>query len=199
MQRPRTLALLAAFLSGFLPAQETKPRDKPPERPRRQSEYEKVATLGVETRAPTKEECARYALDLNVRYQGQMIERVARDGVGARAGLRQGDVLLVFDKVEIFSRDDIRDLLMVRKPGQKVTLQVLRYKDAKRTDADRTDAERTKEKVVVRLELGERKVPRRMEPCLRWHYAGLAYLEDALAQAKKEGKRVLVGLSGADT
>lgn len=182
------LALTCLGLAGTaLPAQE---REQPTSQPQAADaetpkEFEKIATLGVETRAPTKEECARYALELNVRYKGQLIERMTKDGVAARAGLQLGDVILMFDKVEIFSSDDLRDLLVVREPGQEVTLQILRGKD--------------KKKVSVRLNLGEQKIPKRKDPRLTWHHAGLPYLKDALVQAKKEGKRVLIGLSGADT
>jgi S1-C subfamily serine protease len=148
MSSSRILVLAVTTLaSAAAPAQE---KEVPTSQPhvvdaKTPKQFEKVATLGVETRAPTKEECARYALELNVRYKGQLIERLTKDGVGAAAGLRIGDVILMLDKVEIFSGDDIRDLLMVRKPGQQITLQVMRAKDQKQ--------------VTVRLKLGEQKIP----------------------------------------
>ncbi len=180
MSTPRILALATAALAtagltAVLPAQEREPTKK----------LEKIATLGVETRAPSKEECVRYALKLDVRYQGQMIHRLAKDSVAAKAGIRRGDIILMIDKVKIFSSDDIHDVLMVRRPGQTVTLQLTRGKD--------------KKKQTLRLKLGEQKIPARKGPRLTWHHAGLPYLKNALAQAKKERKRVLVGLSGAET
>jgi C-terminal processing protease CtpA/Prc len=184
-------AMATAALTAVLPAQEQEPPKPEPETKveatdaKAPKQSEKIATLGVETRAPSKEECVRYALKLNVRYQGQMIRRLAKDSVAAKAGIRRGDIILMIDKVEIFSSDDIHDVLMVRKPHQTVTLQLIRGKD--------------KKKQTLRLKLGEQKIPARKGPRLKWHYAGLPYLKDALAQAKKESKRVLVGLSGAET
>ena len=184
-----TAAMATAALTAVLPAQE-----KEPPRPEAKVEAadaktpkqsEKIATLGVETRAPSKEERVRYALKLDVRYQGQMIRRLTKDGVSAKAGIRRGDIILMIDKVHIFSSDDIHDVLMVRRPGQTVTLQLTRGKDKKQQ--------------TLRLKLGEQKIPARKGPRLTWHYAGLPYLKNALAQAKRERKRVLVGLSGAET
>jgi PDZ domain-containing secreted protein len=181
-----TAALATVGVGAALPAQENDaPTSRPDTRPKTAEESEQIATLGVETRAPTQEECLRYALELNVRYKGQMICRLNRNSVAAMAGLRRGDVILAFDKVEIFSSDDLRDLLSVRVPGQAVTLQVKRGKD--------------KKKETLRLKLGDQKIPKRKEPRLVWQHAGLPYLEDALAQARREKKRVLVGLSGAET
>jgi len=184
-----TTALATASLAVVLPAQKKEPpRPNPeatPAEAKTPKEFEKIATLGLETRAPSKEERVRYALKLNVRFQGQLIDRLTKNGVGAKANLQRGDIILAIDKVEIFSSDDIRDLLMVRKPGQEVTLLLTRGK--------------SKKKETLRLKLGEQKIPKRKEPRLTWHYAGLPYLKDALAQAKREGKRVLVGLSGAET
>ena len=184
-------AMATAALTAVLPSQEKAPPNPVPEakveaaNAKIPKNSEKIATLGVETRAPSKEECVRYALKLDVRHQGQMISRLAKDSVAAKAGIRRGDIILMIDKVEIFSRDDIHDVLMVRRPGQRVTLQLTRGKD--------------KKKLTLRLKLGEQKIPARKGPRLTWHHAGLPYLKNALAQAKRERKRVLVGLSGAET
>ncbi len=186
-----TAAMATAALTAVLPAQEKEPPKPEPEAKveaadaKTPKQSEKIATLGVETRAPSKEECVRYALELDVRYQGQMISRLTKDGVGAKAGIRRGDIILMIDRVHIFSSDDIHDVLMVRRPGQTVTLQLTRGKD--------------KKKQTLRLKLGEQKIPARKGPRLTWHHAGLPYLKNALAQAKTERKRVLVGLSGAET
>jgi PDZ domain-containing secreted protein len=67
------------------------------------------------------------------------------------------DVVVKFDKNELYSEDDIADFLLVSKPGQKVVVKVQRAK--------------TDKLATVRLELG----------------------------SKKEGRLVLVGLSGAET
>ncbi|MHC4514043.1 MAG: PDZ domain-containing protein [Planctomycetota bacterium] len=150
-----------------------------------QGKYEWVASLGVETRAPSKEECIKYALKLEVRYQGQLVTGLAKDGVAAKAGIEKGDIILKLGKVEIFSSDDIRDLVMVRRPGQLIEVRLTRGK--------------TKKQETLSVRLGAKKIPARKVPRLDWQYAGLPYLQDVLRRAKKQRKRVLVGLSGAET
>ncbi|MEE9127263.1 MAG: PDZ domain-containing protein [Planctomycetota bacterium] len=194
MRTPRIQALAAttltaALLAACLPAQEeaaSKPevaKPKPDSRPHK--EPHRVATLGIETRAPSKEESIKYFLKLEVRYQGQVVTRLARRSAAARAGIRKGDIILKIEKVEIFSEDDIRDIVMVRKPGQKIVMDLIRGK--------------TKKKTSVEVKLGGKKIRAPKEPRLEWDYAGLGYLKDALAKANTEQKHVLVGLSGAET
>lgn len=146
---------------------------------------ESVAWAGVKTRTPSKEECIQYALNLEVRYQGQLVTNVVAKSAAAKAGIEVGDIILMMGKVGIFSKDDIADVVMVRKPGQVVDVRLLKAK--------------TKKEKSVLLKLGSKKIPKRKKARLQWHYAGLPYLEEALARAKKEKKRVLVGLSGAET
>jgi len=162
----------------------SKPDAKPADA-KAQGKYEWVASLGVETRAPSKEECLKYALRLEVRYQGQLVTGLAKDSVAAKAGIEKGDIILKLGKVEIFSSDDIRDLVMVQRPGQPIAVLLTRGK--------------TKKQETLSVKLGARKIPARKGPRLEWQYAGLPYLQDVLRRAKKQKKRVLVGLSGAET
>ena len=109
---------------------------------------------------------------------------VEKDSAAGKAGIDPGDVLVQLGTVELYSQDDIADVLRVGKPGQKLEAVVLRAKTSK------------EEKVS--LSLGTKEVSPE-KPRLEWQFASLAALPDALAKAKKEKKLVLVGLSGAET
>jgi predicted metalloprotease with PDZ domain len=145
----------------------------------------KRATLGAETRVPTSEEVKTYQLvKLVGRVQGQYVSGVDNGGPAENAGLKAGDVLLALDANKLFSRDDIEDFLRVSHPDSKVKVLL------KRCGTDKQEA--------VTVILGASKVEDK-EKHFTWQYAGLGQLDAALAAAKKDGKRVLVGLSGADT
>jgi S1-C subfamily serine protease len=143
------------------------------------------AALGAETRVPTADEAKAYELDKLVgKIQGQYIIAVEKDGPAAKAGLKVGDVLLALDANKVFSRDDIDDFLRVSPPATKVKALVKRggtYKEEAMTVA-----------------LGATKVEDK-DKQFAWQYAGIGQLDVALMAAKKDGKLVLAGLSGADT
>jgi S1-C subfamily serine protease len=144
-----------------------------------------VAALGADTRVPTAEEAKTYDLGTLVgRVQGQYVSSVEKGGPADKAGLKPGDVLLVLDANKLYSRDDVEDFLGVSKPGAPVKVVVKR-------------AETYKEETVT-LTLGANKVEGK-DKHFPWQYAGLGQFDAAVAAAKKEGKVVLVGLSGADT
>jgi len=144
------------------------------------------ATLGIRTAAPDEDQANELGLTFDVRWQGQVIEELlVPDGPAGAAGLRPGDALVGLDDNDVYSQDDIRDFLMVSRPGQEVTARIRRHG---------ADAEET-----VRLALGAAPSDRVGHPGLTWHYASLGQLDDALAQARAENKKVLVGLSGAET
>jgi predicted metalloprotease with PDZ domain len=146
---------------------------------------EKGHPLGAETRVPTAEEATTYQLDKLVgKVQGQYVNSVDQDGPAEKAGLKAGDVLLVLDANKVFSRDDVEDFLRVSQPGAKVKVLVKR-------------AGTYKEETVT-VTLGANVVENK-DGRFPWQYAGLGQLDAALAAAKKDGKLVLVGLSGADT
>jgi len=145
----------------------------------------KKAALGADTRVPTGDEAKAYQLDKSVgKTQGQYVVRVEKDGPAEKAGLKAGDVLLALEANKVFSRDDIEDLLRVSPPGSKVKALVKR-------------AGTYKEEIVT-VALGTIKGEDKGKH-LTWQHAGLGQLDAALAAAKKHGKLVLVGLSGADT
>jgi C-terminal processing protease CtpA/Prc len=145
----------------------------------------KGATLGAQTRVPTADEAKTYQLDKLVgRTQGQYVRSVEKGGPAEKAGLEVGDVLVALDANKVFSRDDIEDFLRVSQPDSKVKVLVKR-------------AGSFKEETVT-VTLGATTIEDN-DKHFTWQYAGLGQLDAALAAAKKQGKLVLVGLSGADT
>lgn len=170
------------LLSCAISAQHPPKQDK---KPTKQDPTIKVATLGVSTRAPTKEEVKKLGLKFEVRACGQIVSELVKDGAATKAGLMAGDVLVRLGNAEVFSQDDIADVLRVSAAGQKLKVSVLRAKTGK------------EEAVEIALGTKELKAPK-VAP-LTWDYASLANLDTAIARAKKDKKLVLVGLSGAET
>lgn len=147
----------------------------------------RAAYLGAETRAPSKKTAKSLKLPFSVRTQGQEVLSVEPASPAEKAGLRPGDVLLRAGGMDLYSRDDLQDFLMVRRPGEEVELGIREAGAA----ADRTVRVKLEGKASAReAASGSR---------FRWEFAGRAQLPDALAKARAEGKLVLVGLSGAET
>lgn len=142
-----------------------------------------TGSLGVETRVPSEETVEAMSLPHRVRQQGREIVSLEPDGAAARLGLSEGDVLLRADGVDLYSQDDLLDVVRVRKPGDRIRLLLVR--------SGRTDAE----ELEVELGRGELRRP----DSLRWQYASLAQLPRALEEARAAKKKVMVGLSGAET
>lgn len=142
----------------------------------------KESHLGAETRAPTKQEAREYSLPGGVRAQGQLIESVEAGSPADKAGLAKGDVILKLNDNRIYSRDSLEDFLRVTRPGTEIKVTVKRAKTYKEEE--------------IRLTLGERETKERR---ILWQYASLEQLDAALAHAKKDKKKVLVGISGAET
>ena len=139
------------------------------------------ATLGVETGAPSEELATELGLPFHVRRQGRVVESAS--GPAAAAGVRSGDVLLAIDRVELFSQDDIDDVVHTSRPGDTLSLRVRRPGD---------EEERTLAATLGR-ESGA------APPGIAWRYASLANLPPALEEARATKKNALVGLSGAET
>jgi len=146
-----------------------------------------VATLGVATGSPSGALAKECGLEFEVRWVGRVIDALDAGGPAERAGLRVGDVIVSADGVRLFSQDDLDDLLRVSEPGQSISLQVLRSDDSE------------PEPVSIEVTLGSRVVAAAAHEPLRWQYASLAQLPLTLGAAREKHKRVLVGLSGAET
>lgn len=145
----------------------------------------KHATLDAKTRAPTKQEATKLGLKFEVRVLGQLVTDVMKNGAAAKSGLKPGDVLVSLGGVDLFSQDDIADVLRVHAPGQKIKTSVLRANTLKHE--------------VLRVTLGSKEVNAPKARELAWDYASLVNLPAALAKAKAGKLVVLVGLSGAET
>jgi membrane-associated protease RseP (regulator of RpoE activity) len=145
----------------------------------------KMASLSAETRNPTDEEAKTYSLGKQKVgcINGQYVKAVEKGGPADTAGLKEGDVILSLDSNRLYSRDDLLDFLRVAKPEAKVEALVKRAGTF------------TEQKMPLTLGSG----PVVSGKGLIWEHAGLGQLDAALSAAKKDSKRVLVGLSGADT
>ena len=143
------------------------------------------ATLGVRTSVPEPEVAEQMELEFNVRWEGRYVDHVDAGGAAALAGVQQGDVLLSIDDMTLFSEDDLVDFLSVTEPGEEVLLELKR--------GGETNVSR------VRATLGSQQSPIADQPVLDWQYASLVQLPRALEVARAEKKKVLVGLSGAET
>lgn len=145
----------------------------------------KMASLGAETRNCAEEDAKAYGLGKQKVgcINGQYVKAVEKDGPADKAGLKEGDVILSLDSNKLYSRDDLRDFLSVTKAEAKVEALVKRAGTSK------------EEKLSLTLGTG----PGPSGKGIIWQHSGLSQLDAALAAAKKDGKHVLVGLSGADT
>ena len=150
-----------------------------------------ISTLGVETSVPSEKKVREMGLpdreeEGHFRQQGREIDAVAAGGAAERLGLAEGAVILELDGVELFSQDDVDDILSVHRPGDEIAIVF-------QMNGDRDVIETT----VV---LGSDDAPASAEePNLTWHCASMAQLGEAQERARAEGKGILVGLSGAET
>jgi S1-C subfamily serine protease len=180
----RASALLAALGAGLLlgptaAAQQGEPK------PAAERRTVALGNLQLTLRSPDQEEIRRFALKMDYRPRGRVVVEVEADGAAARAGIAANDVIERLNHNELYSEDDVADFMRLTRPGQEVDAQVRTAKDGGRR--------------TVKIVLGQRRqeVPER--PALQWQYAGMGQLEAALGAARRDGKRVVVGLSGAET
>ncbi len=141
------------------------------------------ALLGLSARAANTAEKDAFGLGEAIagRVNGVVAEEPAKDGPAA--AIRAGDAILALDANRLYSNDDLQDFVRAAKPGQKVKV-LLKRADSKKEE-------------TVEVTLGS--TPAAKETKIVWQFAGPAQLEAALALAKKDGRKVLVGISGAET
>jgi len=137
--------------------------------------------LGIVTEAPSPEQAEELGLPFKVRQQCRVV--TSATGPAASAGVRAGDVLFAIGDVDLYSQDDLDDVLRVSRPGDEVVLALKRK------------GEPEVEKLEVVLGAGAAQA----SGGIAWRYASLANLPRALEEGRKTGKNVLVGLSGAET
>lgn len=141
------------------------------------------AALGVTTAIPSEGLAGEMGLEFQVRQQGRLVKSVDGGSAAYEAGIRSGDVLLQLGDVTLYSQDDIDDFLSVHEPGSQVHATLVR------------SGTKAREELQIELDAGAARKP----DTIRWQYASLAQLPAAREQARAEKKKVLVGLSGAET
>jgi serine protease Do len=87
--------------------------------------------LGIMGMDIDKNIARRYGLSVD---NGVGIADVARDGPARRAGLRAGDVITKLDEKNVASVKDLRRLIRTKKPGEKMTIEIVRDGRAYRTE-----------------------------------------------------------------
>jgi C-terminal processing protease CtpA/Prc len=116
-------------------------------------------------------------------FFGQVVTEVEKGGPADKAGIGVGDVILKLNENRIYSQDNIRDFLRVTAPETSVRILLKKAGEEK---------EETLSVILGKSESAEAKG-------IAWQFASLEQLEPALALAKKEGRKVLIGISGAET
>jgi thioredoxin len=157
------------------------------------TQSDQQATLGVDTEAPSEAVAKAQGLKHKVRLHGRVVTEVAAEGAAARAGVRIGDVLLRLGDNDLYSADDISDFLEVSDPLDQVILRFKRPGEAEPREATVTLGAR---RSVTRST--SRDVPA-SGPRFTWQFASLGQLPKALDAARSQHKKLLVGLSGAET
>jgi serine protease DegQ len=81
------------------------------------------AFLGVKPTEATPEIAQQFGLSVS---SGALVQEVVPGSAAAKAGLRQGDVIVAFGERPVQSVEDLLAALRLHKPGDRVTLTVVR-------------------------------------------------------------------------
>ena len=147
------------------------------------SDGPRAGSLGASTSAPSEDLALALDLPTGVRPQGRVIDELQPGGPAHKAGLSQGSVILDLDGVDLFSADDLNDVLKVHGPGAAVPITFQRPGE--------------RDRVETRITLGTGAA---MDPtAMTWQFVSLGQLERAAEAARAADRSILVGLSGADT
>jgi serine protease Do len=68
--------------------------------------------------------------------RGALVQVVAADSAAAQIGLQVGDIIASLDGAPVLGPQTLRDLILSRKPGESVTLQVMRADQTLELQAD---------------------------------------------------------------
>ena len=79
--------------------------------------------LGINIQEVTDDLAASFGLD---KKQGALISRVEEDSPAAKAGLKTGDIILAVDGKKVKNMRALPRMIAAKKPGTKVTLDILR-------------------------------------------------------------------------
>lgn len=81
--------------------------------------------IGVQIQ--TLDETMAKALGLH-KVRGVLVQAVTEGGAGEEAGLKQGDVILAVDDVDVFASNELQSQIARHHPGETVTLKIFRDK-----------------------------------------------------------------------
>jgi len=88
--------------------------------------------LGVQLQRLTEETAEIFGLE---RPQGALVGQVTDDSPASRAGMKQGDVIVAIDGVDVKGVDDLRLRVVEKEPGTQVRLTVVRDKQRREITA----------------------------------------------------------------
>lgn len=89
--------------------------------------------LGVVVQEVDRDLAQQFGLD---KPEGALVARVLPESPAARAGLREGDVILSYNGETLFSSSSLPHLVGVTDPGEVATLEVIRGGRKQRVDVD---------------------------------------------------------------
>ncbi len=89
--------------------------------------------LGVTIRGVTALDAQRQGLE---RIGGVVVDEVFSDGSAARAGLREGDIVLQVDGEAVDATSQFQSAIALRRPGETVTLSIWRRGSVRDIEAD---------------------------------------------------------------
>jgi C-terminal processing protease CtpA/Prc len=111
--------------------------------------------------------------------RGVLVNRVEADSPGAQAGLKAGDVIVEVDGKRVVDADDVREVLLGKKAGEKVTVAVVRAKA--KTSLVATVRESKNAAELLMSGLYDRK---------QWPLPGADDLREQLARTEKQLREV---------
>jgi serine protease Do len=80
--------------------------------------------LGVEVQAVSPEDAEVYQLP---QVAGAVVQRFSDDSPAREAGMRQGDVIVAVDGRPIRQSNELQRVIAIRRPGETVAVEVIRY------------------------------------------------------------------------